>query len=83
MQSNVVEHEPHSALFVPDSDPLVFYRKIEQLSEKYMRGNGRIFLEINQRSGSETAGIFEKKKWAKVVLHKDLSGNDRFIEVWK
>ncbi|MGB0177195.1 MAG: peptide chain release factor N(5)-glutamine methyltransferase [Owenweeksia sp.] len=83
MHDNVLGYEPHTALFVPDSDPFMFYRKIEKLATRYLKDNGKLFFEINQKLGKETTDIFNRERWPGVILHKDLSGNDRFIEVWK
>tara|TARA_B100000949_G_scaffold231760_1_gene244515 strand:- start:1247 stop:2083 length:837 start_codon:yes stop_codon:yes gene_type:complete len=83
MSAGVTDHEPYTALFVPDADPLVFYRMIEKIADKKLNPGGRIFLEINQRFGPETAALFSSGPWQQVILHQDLSGNDRFLEVWK
>lgn len=83
MQQNVLDYEPHSALFVPDTDPLLFYRKIEKLARKHLSAGGSLFLEINQNLGKETTGLFGSIEWKGVELYRDLSGNNRFIEARK
>ena len=76
---NVLDYEPHLALFVPDHDPLLFYKKIIQLAEKSLNSNGYLFLEINQYLGKEMIELFENTSFREVILKKDLSGNDRMI----
>ncbi|MEN4762719.1 peptide chain release factor N(5)-glutamine methyltransferase [Chryseobacterium sp. C39-AII1] len=75
---SVKEFEPKMALFSPTSDTLIFYRKIANDAEKFLNKNGLLFLEINQKLGSETADLYTEKL-AEVQLIKDLSENDRFI----
>ena len=75
---SVKEFEPKIALFSPTSDALIFYRKIAEDSEKYLNKNGLLFLEINQKLGSETLNLY-KDILSEVELVKDLSENDRFI----
>ena len=74
---SVKEFEPKMALFSPTSDALIFYRKIAEDSEKYLNENGLLFLEINQKLGSETLELY--KDFSQAELIKDLSENDRFI----
>ncbi len=78
--TNVLEYEPHLALFVPDNDPLLFYRKIVQLAAKHLKPSGYLFLEINQYLGKEMLELFHTTAFKKVELRKDLSGNDRMIK---
>lgn len=82
MHVNVLDHEPHSALFVPKDDPLIFYKVIEVFARDHLRKNGKIYLEINQYLGTETLNLFIDKGW-KGELLKDLSGNDRFLRIEK
>ncbi|MFN7674391.1 peptide chain release factor N(5)-glutamine methyltransferase [Flavobacterium sp.] len=77
---NVLEYEPHLALFVEDEDALIFYRKIAQLALKSLSPNGRLYFEINQYLGKETVELIESFGFKNVVLHKDIYGNDRMIE---
>ena len=76
---SVKDFEPNLALFSPTSDALIFYRKIAEDAKKHLAENGMIFLEINQKLGTETLGLF--KDFPERELIKDLSGNDRFIFV--
>lgn len=79
IRPNVLEYEPHLALFVEDTDPLIFYRKIAQLAKITLKPAGRLYYEINQYLGQETATLLEEMGFKNVVLRKDLFGNDRMI----
>ena len=79
MKPNVIENEPGSALFVPDNDPLVFYRKINELAKKNLKSGGRLYLEINQYLGKETKALLENG-FIEVELRKDMFGNDRMLK---
>ena len=74
---SVKNAEPKIALFSPTLDPLIFYKKISNDSEKYLGEHGQIFLEINQKLGMETLELFKSFKYSELL--KDMSGNDRFI----
>lgn len=80
MQPNVLNFEPDTALFVPDDNPLIYYKKISEFAQKKLNLNGNLYFEINQNYGRELIDlmnqIFPKSK---LILIKDLSGNDRFI----
>lgn len=79
IKSNVLEFEPHLALFVEDNDPLLFYRKIAQLAKKNLNENGKLYFEINQYLGKETVGLLESLGFTNIKLLKDIYGNDRMI----
>lgn len=79
MQPNVLEHEPHLALFVSDQDPLVFYNKITGLAKKNLKKGGVLYFEINQYLGNETADLIKKYGFSDIQLRKDLYNNDRMI----
>ena len=79
MHQNVLDFEPHLALFVEDHDPLIFYRKVFDFAEKHLKENGTIYCEINQYLGDETKQIFEKK-YPNTQNIKDISGNDRMLK---
>jgi len=80
MDRHVTSHEPALALFVPQDDPLLFYKKIHRFANDHLKEGGKIFLEIHQDFGKETAAIFHEEKYA-AELKKDISGNDRMIIV--
>jgi release factor glutamine methyltransferase len=76
MLKNVLEHEPHLALFVEDGDPLIFYREIAAFSLNYLNPGGCIYFEINERMGPEILQIL-KKQFSDGIIRKDISGKDR------
>jgi release factor glutamine methyltransferase len=82
INKNVLEHEPHLALFVEDDDALLFYRKIAGLAKSFLKPNGNLFFEINQYLGNETKSILESKGFKNVELRKDIYGNDRMIKAY-
>ena len=79
IKNNVLEYEPHLALFVADDDALIFYRKIGTLALKSLRPNGKLFFEINQYLGKETVDLLKDLGFQNVELRKDIYGNDRMI----
>ena len=78
MRDNVLNYEPHQALFVKDDNPLIFYQAIEKLSLLNLNPKGKIYLEINENLANSTALLFNKHN-TKIV--KDMFGKDRFIMV--
>ncbi len=83
IKPNVLEYEPHLALFVDDIDPLLFYRKIAELANKNLNPNGKLYFEINQYLGNETVELVESFGFKDVKLIKDIYGNDRMISCEK
>lgn len=79
MERNVLEWEPARALFVPDEDPLRFYRHIARLGQSLLTAGGRLYFEINQAYGPQTADLLRQSGYTEVRLRQDLSGNDRFV----
>lgn len=79
IKKNVLNNEPHLALFVDDNDALVFYRKIAELAQKNLSQNGQLFFEINQYLGKEMMELLEKMNFKNIELRKDIYGNDRMI----
>lgn len=82
MRANVLEHEPHLALFVPDDDPLVFYRALARHSLRLLAENGVGMVEINEALGEETADVFRSVGFSAEVV-KDLSDEDRFVRFFR
>ena len=80
MQNNVLEHEPHLALFVKDNNPLLFYDKIGDFAKNHLTKNGKLFFEINQYLGKETVDLLKSKEFKNIVLKKDMFGVDRMIK---
>ncbi len=83
MKANVLNHEPHLALFVPDEDPLIFYKKIADFALESLSENGQLYFEINQYLGTETIEMLLEKGFKNVQLKKDIYGNDRMILAYK
>ena len=79
INKNVLEYEPHLALFVDDNDALVFYRKIAALAKQHLTPNGKLYFEINQYLGSEMTAMLEQMQFKNTVLKKDIYGNDRMM----
>lgn len=80
IKKNVLEYEPHLALFVDDHDALVFYKKIASLAQKNLLENGQLFFEINQYLGEEMTNLLENMNFSNVELRKDIYDNDRMIK---
>lgn len=81
MSNNVLNFEPHMALFADANDPLVFYKRFAQLIETYLKPNGRLYLEINENFAGETADIFSKSTANKVSILNDMFEKPRFIKL--
>lgn len=79
MEANVLEWEPPLALFVPDEDPLRFYRRIARLGRTLLMPEGRLYFEINQAYGEETARMLEMNQYHNVRVIKDIFGKDRIV----
>ncbi|EJF99500.1 peptide chain release factor N(5)-glutamine methyltransferase [Flavobacterium sp. F52] len=80
IKKNVLDYEPHLALFVEDSDPLIFYRKIASLAQNGLLKNGKLYFEINQYLGKEMIDLLESMSFQNVELRKDIYDNDRMIK---
>lgn len=80
IKKNVLDYEPHLALFVEDNDALIFYRKIAELAQNNLSENGRLYFEINQYLGKEMIDLLEKMKFENIELKKDIYDNDRMIK---
>jgi len=79
IKKNVLDNEPHLALFVDDNDALIFYKKIAELAQKNLSPNGQLFFEINQYLGKEMLELLKKTGFKNIELRKDIYGNDRMI----
>ena len=80
MHTNVTNFEPHTALFVPEHDPLIFYKAIADFALLNLTPNGLLFFEINERYGQETVKLLKDKGFISTELRKDMSGRDRMIK---
>jgi release factor glutamine methyltransferase len=79
IKKNVLDNEPHLALFVEDDDALLFYKKIAVLAQKNLVESGLLFFEINQYLGEDMIALLEKMNFKNIDLRKDIYGNDRMI----
>ncbi len=79
IKKNVLDNEPHLALFVDDNDALIFYKKIAELAQKNLSKKGKLYFEINQYLGKETVHLLTKMNFKNIELRKDIYGNDRMI----
>lgn len=80
IKNNVLDFEPHSALFVDDNDALIFYAKIATLAKKHLHPDGKLYFEINQYLGDETLELLKDKGFTENELQKDIFGNDRMTK---
>ena len=83
MHTNVTDFEPHTALFVPEHDPLLFYNAIADFAMINLTANGLLFFEINESFGKETIQLLAGKGFKNIALRKDMSGRDRMIKANK
>jgi release factor glutamine methyltransferase len=79
MMTNVLNYEPPAALFVPDSDPLLFYRAIARFSKQHLSENGELYLEINESFGKELVFLLKREGFSEIILKKDMQGKDRMV----
>ncbi|HBS53588.1 MAG TPA: peptide chain release factor N(5)-glutamine methyltransferase, partial [Flavobacterium sp.] len=80
IKKNVLDNEPHLALFVEDNDALIFYRKIAQLAQKNLNPQGQLYFEINQYLGQEMLDLLQGMGFKNCELRKDIYRNDRMIQ---
>ena len=79
MSLNVLDFEPHLALFVPDLDPLKFYQTLGTFAWSRLNPGGWLAVEINRAYGLETEKLFRQIGFSTTELHQDFKGNDRFV----
>ena len=79
IKQNVLDHEPHLALFVDDHDALIFYRKITELAKENLTQNGQLYFEINQYLGKEMMDLLESNGFQQMELRQDIYGNNRMV----
>ena len=80
MEQHVLDHEPHQALFVPDEDPLLFYRAIAKYGQKALQKNGQLYFEINPAYYQELTKMLDEMGYSEIETHKDLFGRNRMIK---
>jgi release factor glutamine methyltransferase len=79
MSKNVLEHEPHLALFAPEKDPLAFYKAIAYKSKTSLSPGGSVWVEINEHFGNEVSDIFKQQEYRNIQILKDLDNKDRIV----
>ena len=79
MDANVLDHEPHLALFVPDGDPLLFYRAIADFGQEHLTNGGQIFFEVNRAYAEQVAELLQQKGYEEAQVEKDEYNNNRFV----
>lgn len=79
MRANVTEHEPETALFVPDNDPLLFYRAIAQTSKRLLNDEGKLYFEIYEALATEMITMLKSEGYDNVILREDFRGKPRMI----
>lgn len=82
LQPNVLEYEPHTALFVPNEDPLLFYKALAVFGKEKLYDNGVIYAEIHEALGSQVAALFQQHGY-QLHVKKDMQGKDRMIKAWR
>ncbi|NLR91233.1 peptide chain release factor N(5)-glutamine methyltransferase [Flammeovirga agarivorans] len=80
MDKNVVEFEPELALYVEDDNPLIFYRRISMLASQKLTERGKLYFEINEQFGQETADLMKKDGFKNIEIIKDFQGKDRIVK---
>lgn len=80
MEDNVLQHEPHLALFVPDDDPLLFYRHIADFALQHLAQRGNLFFEINRNYGDDVCQMLKEKGFTEISLRNDRFGNPRMVK---
>ncbi|WP_321280122.1 peptide chain release factor N(5)-glutamine methyltransferase [Marinifilum fragile] len=83
MEKNVLDFEPHTALFVSDHDPLIFYQRIAELAQEYLKEGGKLYFEINESLGKEMSELMEQKGFYNIQVRKDINGKDRMMSAIK
>lgn len=80
IRNNVKQYEPARALFVPDDDPLLFYKAIARLATTHLRPGGTVYLEVNQHLATATQALLQAYNFSELVRRTDRFGNDRFVK---
>lgn len=79
MRKNVIDYEPHLALFVSDENPLIYYKKIAEIGLTHLNSGGKIIVEINSYLGDETKTLFQSAGYINVIIKNDFFGRNRFV----
>ena len=79
LDTNVLNYEPYSALFVEDKNPLIYYQKIALFGSKYLNKNGKIYFEINEKYGNDVVSLLKDIGYENIILKKDFQEKNRFV----
>ena len=82
MQPNVLQYEPHKALFVPDDDPLLFYKAIAVFALQHLKRPGRLYFEINELMSEQVAALLRSKGFTTVEIKKDMQQKNRMVSAF-
>lgn len=82
MRPNVLQHEPHEALFVPDNDPLLFYKKIAGFALQYLKRPGSLYFEINELMGEQVAALLDAEGFVSIGVKKDMQQKNRMVSAF-
>lgn len=82
IRDNVLNWEPHKALFVSDEDPLIFYRKILEFAQSHLKEGGEIWFEINEFLGKEMTDLCKEHGFGDIEIFNDFRGKERFMKIW-
>ncbi len=83
LPGNVLYYEPHKALFVPNNDPLIFYRAIAKFGLQNLNNKGILYLEINEALAKQVAEELDKSNYEKIIVGRDINGKDRMVKAYK
>lgn len=84
MRTNVLQYEPHTALFVADEEALLFYVAIADFAQEHLKAGGMLYFEIHENKGEEVLQMLQEKGFSELELRKDMQGKDRMVKaVWK
>jgi release factor glutamine methyltransferase len=81
MRKNVLDYEPHVALFVSDDQQLIFYEAIAEFGREHLKDEGQIYLEIHEEIGEKVTRLFRQSGYSSVELKKDMEGKDRMVKI--
>ncbi|MCC6289045.1 MAG: peptide chain release factor N(5)-glutamine methyltransferase [Chitinophagaceae bacterium] len=80
MRENVLNYEPHTALFVPNDDPLLFYKAIAKFAKLHLHAGGKVYVEIHEAQGAAVKKLFEINGFLNCIIKKDMQGKDRMVK---
>ena len=79
MRRNVLDHEPHLALFVPDNDALLYYKRIAEVGKQWLKPGGKLYFEINEQFADPLLEMLQYQNYQSLSISRDIFGKDRFV----